>query len=76
MKSGNGTKAVKCRNGVGIPFHKTGFAYKYFPQFSEYFPSMSFPNLMSYSRAGLMTPPGGNSSRCYSTGDQLADIQQ
>ena len=30
MKNGNGTRAVKCRNGMGIPFHKTGFAYKYF----------------------------------------------
>ena len=30
MKSGNGTKAVRYSNGVGIPFHKTGFAYKYF----------------------------------------------
>ena len=30
MKSGNGTRAVKCPNGVGIPFHKTGFAYRCF----------------------------------------------
>ena len=49
---------------------------KYRAQFLEVFPRMLCPNLMSYSRAGLMTPPNGYPSRCYLVGDQLVSLEQ